>query len=74
MNKGIEMRNMRKSTGLSAREFAKCIGVSLCTVYDWERGIYSTRSKKLKDRIDTLVSVFTKLKSDPDYLVKVLRK
>lgn len=43
------LKEARKRAGLTAREVARAIGVSLQNVYNWEAGSYFPRAEKLRE-------------------------
>lgn len=38
MDISLEIRNLRKETGLNRREFSEHVGIPLRTIEDWEAG------------------------------------
>lgn len=66
----MNVRDVRKRLGLSAKNFAKMIGSNTCSVYNWEKGRTNPRDKKIWSRINALVSLFKHIEENPDYLIK----
>lgn len=65
-----EWRKKRLITGMSALKYAKVLGVSICTVYNWELGKTSPRKGIVRQRMDALESLFNNLLTDKDFLLK----
>lgn len=45
----MQLKEMRKRAGLTAREVALAMGVSFQNVYNWEAGSYLPETAKLMD-------------------------
>lgn len=50
----MKVKEIRKKLGLTQREFAEKIGVSLFSVRNWEQGIYSP-CELSKEKINKLI-------------------
>lgn len=69
MNMTVDIRELRRKTGMSARKFAKVIGSNTCSVYNWEQGKTSPRNKKIYSRINALIAFIERLEKNPDLLL-----